>query len=881
MPITTVNTPDGKLIDVTHPEGALDDQIIGYAQQQFALDPSIAYDPTTALGTLGETLKGVPRGVANSLISTGEGLFQLADAGLNLVGLEDVIDDEDEDSVLNLARQGREALNESFLGVDQGYQDSFGTKFGEGLGSFFTFLGPGLIGKAAGLTGKALTASQLGGAGTLAVGAGAGDQSQRIAQARQQGIEIDPETEDAAIAIGGAIGLTELAPVDRLFKGLPAEVAGQSLAKSIMPRLVNAAKTGGVEAVQELTAGLLQDFTARGLYDPNTPIGESAWDDLTIGGAVGAAADLVVNYAAGRRKRAIDEALFEQERQLREDEAAQEQKRREARSAGAEEEVDVINVGPAMVSVPVDGGVEQRMAGGNPFKATAIEISNRLGASFPVYETFNIETTGAETTVVTDSQGKQYGPEYADPREAIQLAGALNEQVLEETLEQNNRMIIIESGIDLDRDQARSLLTLGRQVLGSDRTSYNKLAVDYAAGTTAEEGFADDLSAAQAIEAGLKPKEMTASQRINAARIKKGLPETDRFSLSEVRKALGDDVGRLAEFESGASGVDTFRALSMDGTPAISIDRDGASTGIIKDRPATAMEKEQARSAGKRAPSRVKFQSVRDAQQYAASLNARKGGAFLPSSELFGDPDLSQAEFDQLLSAKNIDMDYRSPEMRKIAERFTGRKLRRDQSINDLTKQERQLLYYKMRQLPRFNKPTQVPVFELKPYSPAQLQLAVEYLNEQGTDIPQAGLEFRGVPIKEAAYNKLVARAREIGNPPAPVEVEESQILALPAPDQRRQAMAKAMQERLAKLNLGDSVVANLVDEIRSVAVDADGNLQFTEKQFPLDETGKPIKPRGMYNPSAQVLQVSFDTILDEVGPDATDAELELSLIHI
>lgn len=214
-------------------------------------------------------------------------------------------------------------------------------------------------------------------------------------------------------------------------------------------------------------------------------------------------------------------------------------------------------------------------------------------------------------------------------------------------------------------------------------------------------------------------------------------------------------------------------------------------------------------------------------------------------------------------------MDYRSPEMRKIAERFTGRKLRRDQSINDFTKQERQLLYYKMRQLPRFNKPTQVPVFELKPYSPAQLQLAVEYLNEQGSDIPQAGLEFRGVPIKETAYNKLIARAREIGNPPAPVEVEESQILALPAPDQRRQAMAKAMQERLAKLNLGDSVVAKLVDRVRSVQVDADGNLDFdTEKES-----------RGMYSPPAQVLQVSFDTILEEVGPDATDAELERAIL--
>jgi len=901
VPTTTVNTPDGKLIDVTHPEGAPDDQIIGYAQQQYALDPSIAYDSTTVLGTLGETLKGVPRGVANSLISTGEGLFQLADAGLNLVGLEDVIDDEDEDSVLNLARQGREALNESFLGVGQGYQDSFGTKFGEGLGSFFTFLGPGLIGKAAGLTGKALTAAQLGGAGALAVGAGAGDQSQRIAQARAQGIDIDPDTEDTAIAIGGAIGLTELAPVERLFKGLPAEVAGQSLAKSIIPRLTNAAKTGGVEAVQELTAGLLQDFTARGLYDPNTPIGESAWDDVTVGGAVGAAADLVVNYAAGRRRQAINEVLLDEEREIRQRLADEEQQRREARSAErvmdapeiAEEEIDVVNVGPAMIPFSVDGRVEERMAGGNPFKATAIEIANRLGASFPVYETFssNAESAQADlkrameareaglpaesvtgygdTGFVTDSQGKRYGPEYANPAEAAQLAAALNEQVLEKTLEQNNRMIVEESGLDLDEDQTQSLLTLGRQVLGTERTSYNKLAVDYAAGTTAEEGFADDLTAQQAVDAGLRPKEMTASQRINAARIKKGLPETDRFSLSEVRKALGDNVGRLAEFESGASDVDTLRATTLDGAPVVSVDRDGSSTAILKDRPATAQEKDQARSAGKRAPSRVKFQSAKDARDYAAFINARKGGAFLPSSDLFGDPDLSQAEFEQLLAAKNIDMDYRSPEMRKIAERFTGRKLRRDQSINDLTKEERQLLFYKMRQLPRFNKPTPVPVFELKEYSPAQLRLAVDYLNEQGKDIPRQGLEFRGIPIKERAYDKLVKRAREIGAPPAPVEVEESQILALPAPDQRRQAMAKAIQDRLTAMGLSDDVTANLVDRVRSVRVDAEGNLSFdTEKEG-----------RGLYSPTAQVLQVSFDTILEEVGSDATDADLERAIL--
>ena len=835
-------------------------------------------DETTALGSIGEFAKGVPRGVANSLISTGEGLFQLADAGLNLVGLEDAIDDEDEDYLLNLARQGREAINESALGVDQRYQDSFGTKFGEGLGSFFTFLGPGLIGKMAGLTGKGLKAAQLGGAGTLAVGAGAGDQSQRIAQARAQGIEISPETEDTAISIGGAIGLTELAPVERLFRGLPADIAGQSLAKSIMPRIISAAKTGGVEGVQEVTAGLLQDFTARGLYDPNTPIGESAWDDLTVGGAVGAAADLIVNYAAGRRKAAIDQASLARERELREEEEAQEQARREARSMPvAEEEIDVINVEPATVPFTTTGAdgvpvVEQRLAGGNPYKATAIEISGRMGSSFPMYENFSRKRTGAESSIVVDSQGKQYGPEYADPREAIQLAGALNEQALEQTLEQNNLLAINESGIEVDEDQKRSLLTFGRQILGADRNTYNKSAVDYAAGTTTEEGFADDLTAQQAIDAGVKLKDMSASQRLNAARLKKGLPETDRFSLSEVRKVIGDNVGRLAEFESGASDVDTLRAFQRDGVPMVSIDRAGSSTGTIDSRPATAQEKEAARSAGKRAPGKVKFTSMRDAQSYAAFMNQRKGGSFISSAELFGDTDLNRDKFDELLAAKNIDMDYTSPEMRQIAQRYTGRKLRRDQSINDLTKEERQLLYYKLRQAPRFNKPTKIPVFEVKPYSSSQLQLAVDYLREQGSDMPKAAFEFRGIEIKPAAYEKVVKKAREIAPPPAPVNVEESQILALPAPDQRRQAMAKAIEKRLSQVGISGDVTAKLVDRVRDAQVDAEGNIVFSDKE-------EASTARGAYSPSGKVMQVSFDNILAEVGPEATEAELETAIL--
>ena len=874
-------------------------------------------DDTTFLGATGEFFKGIPRGVANSLVSTGEGLFQLADAGLNLVGLEDAIDQEDEDVVLGLAKQGRDAVNESFLGADEAYRDSFGTKFGEGLGSFLTFLGPGLLGKAAGLTGKGMAAARYGGAGTLAVGAGAGDQSQRIQFARDQGIDVSGDQEDLAIGLGGAIALTELAPVEKLLKGMDRDLP-EGFKKKSIAMLKKALGTGSVEAVQEGVAGVLQDAVALGVYDPDQKVGESLWDDLTVGGAVGTTADLIVTYAAGRRKNSIDQGLLETEKEVRERLEAEEQKRREQSSqrkldpqeeavtAPVDEEPDVINVQPVTVpfTTPSQAGEKfpdrkrvpvgtptlvegEKFAGGNPYAATAIEISRRLGDSFPLSETFTVAATatGAEgpvrqRTAVFDSQGKQYGPEYADPREAIQLAGALNGQVLEQTLEQNNALVIDEAGLDLDEDQRQTMLTLGRRVLGTDTNSYHKSAIDYAAGTTAENGYADDLTAQQAIDEGIRPKDMTASQRINAARLKKGLPETNNFSLSEARRALDDNVGRLAEFESGASEVDTLRAFSQDGAPAVSVDRDGVSTGVITTRPTTAAEKEVARGQGKRAPGRVKFTNMRDAQDYAGFINQRKGGAFVSSAEMFGEMELSQEKFAELLAAKNIDMDYNSPEMRKLAQILTGRKLRRDQSINDLKNEELQFLYHKMRAFPRFNKPTKLPVFELKPYSPAELQLAVDHLRQQGADISRAALEYQGKTMKARAYDQVINKAREVVSRDQAAVEEASQpeqtpqILALPSPDQRRAAMAEAIAARVKKLGLSDDFITRLVDRVRTPDRDAQGNVDFIESADP-----RQAAARGAFNPVQRGLQVSFDSILAEAGPNATDAELLVRIL--
>ena len=857
------------------------------------------FDPdTSVLGAIAEPFQRFGAGfVSGTVLSPLEGLTQLADAGLNLVGLEDVIDEEDEDYIINLARQGRQNVNE-FLGVDSAYDDNFAAKFGEGFGSFASFLTPGALVKGLGLTGKAATAVGAGGAGTLAVSSGAAQQSQRIEQARAQGIDVDPETEDAAIGFGGLIGLSELAPIGVLLKGLPVEVLRQPFGKTIVERVGSALRTGTAEGLQELGAGLLQDATELNLYNPDLQIGESAWDDLTIGGSVGAAADLILNYAVGRRARTLHEASFaeeqdisefeEAEAQLREEKEAREQERRQARSAQAEpvveEDIDVINVEPATTPYTAadrDGipTVREKVAGGNPFRAMAIEISRRLGDKFPVYEQFEIQQTGAETTIVTDSDGKQYGPEHADPRDAIQLAGALNERVLSENVERNNQLVvdefIEESGQPLDAPQRRTLLSMARKVFSPKRNTYHQSAVNYAADTTTEQGFAETLTAEQAIEQGIPRKQMTAAQKINASRLERGLPETTRFSLSEVRKVIGDNVGKLAEFESGASGADTFRAVSIDGVPSISIDREGRSTGTVTDRPVSAVERQGLKEQGKRAPKRTKFTSMRDAQEYASYLNRRKGGAFLPSSELFGEPELSQAEFTDLLSEKNIAADYNSPEVKKLAEKFTGRKLRRDQTLDDLSGNDKRLFYYKLRNLPRFDKPTKIPVFEVKPYSSAQLQVALNTLRESNRDILPLELEGRGMPIRMPAYNKLVEKARQIAKPEQiqpEIEAEGAAVLALPAPDQRKQAAATAVEKRLKKLGLSDDFTFRMVDAVRNVARDADGNITLGEAQEGAE---------GGYATNSKVLQISFDSIIEQLGPEATDAEVEAAAIDI
>ena len=78
MPTTRVRTPTGEVIQVEHPEGATDDEILSFAQQQFSPQLELPAENLPAAGAAGAS-----RGVLGTLDIVPRGLAGLANALLN------------------------------------------------------------------------------------------------------------------------------------------------------------------------------------------------------------------------------------------------------------------------------------------------------------------------------------------------------------------------------------------------------------------------------------------------------------------------------------------------------------------------------------------------------------------------------------------------------------------------------------------------------------------------------------------------------------------------------------------------------------------------------------------------------------------------------
>ena len=866
MPTTTVNAPDGGVISVNHPEGASDDQILRYAASMYGQDPSVSKRPEeeniTLTGRIAETAKAVPRGFASGFLTAAEGLAELSDAATNFVGLEGLIDSGDENALISGARRAKEAVN-SALGADRAYQDLWTTKFGEGLGSFATFLTPGAAFRLAGNASKATTGlTRMVGAtsgaeaatvATLATGTGAGEQAERIRMARESGVDISQAQEDSAIALASLVGLTELAPLERLFRRMDKNLVDDDVLDTIGKRIKSALATGGVEAVQEATAGLAQDLIEKGIYNENLPIGESLYDDFTVGGAVGFVSDLVLNAAAGRRRSVS-----------RETEEARERQTRDYNELAAQDQAELVSaIDREEVLEPQTIFPDQDNVQGMP--AYARKIARDMGQNFPLTTSFNVQETTETVTrtvtnqagetiqreeqvpafVATDSDGRIYGKAFDNYEQAAVFAGALNDQLINRAVSNSVSDIIDTSPQAYDQPTFQTLTFWGNSALNPENNTVTSNALNMAAGTTIAQGFNEQESSTDAARRisnlaarGLAPRTpmdlMTASQRANWSRLGRGESESDVFTFQEAKEILGDDLANLADVrEDSTIETETYRVdADRRGRPIVV-----SSAGeIITQRPTTLAERREKKGLGRTA----RIQTEQQAQTVAAGLNTNAGRAV--DKLVFQDRTFGREEIKSLLEAKNVTDDLNSPQIKALAQAFTGKS-----GVDKMSRAEMKLFYLKLRSLPRFEVATSLPVFVPKLYTSQQFRLASQHI-EQNPDFTNESLaQAIGVSETDPRFEKKMEQITADLNAQGVETVEVAEEAVIPverrlpgASEEITQQLEKKLSEEMDRLNLGD-VKVNVLHALTNVVRDAEGNLVLGIRRFdPRRDQGTP-----------------------------------------
>jgi Large polyvalent protein associated domain 38/ADP-Ribosyltransferase in polyvalent proteins len=847
----------------------------------------------TVLGQIGETFKAVPRGVANTVLSTGEGLAELADAATNLVGAEGLIDTGDENALVKASKEGRDWIANSALGADPSYQDAWFTKFGEGAGSMLTFLAPVGILRGLGVAGKAIpklgtTARELAVTGALATGAGAGDQAQRVAAARAQGLEVTQGEEDAAVGLGGLIGLSEIAPIASILKRVPKNITPAQKSR-ILDLLQKSIRGGAEEAVQEGLSGLAQDLVEQQVYNENLPVGQSFWDDLTVGGAVGAFADFVVNAAAGRRSFMTTQAQREYEAQAREREQANIEKIRQSLATAAERRANIqadpegftkaaaqAQAAAAGIAAPTGEGPPVQRGG-----AYARAISRELGDYFPTNTKFEIkpgppkqspEGQTLTTHIVVDSTGKQYGQVLDSYEEAAALAYGLNTEAIDQQVRGQVLNTLETAGQSYDQVTADTLTRYGVQILNPDRNKITSAAINEAAGTTADKGYIENYSF-QTILDGQKDQDgyvvqgpnqqpvkvpgLTAAQQINQKRKEKGLPETQVFTVEEAREALGDKFERLTDINVAAIPDNlTYTATIIDKKPVVV----SAANEVFESRFAS---QEDSDAAGKnedgtpkvKVGQKIELKSLEDAQAFAERKNKEAArGQGLSTAEinalLKGKKTLND-EINNLLTAKNISSGLDSPEIKTLFKSIVGK-----ESLSDMNFGEQRLLYARLRTLPMFEATTKLPVFEAKPYTRDNFLAASKFVQDanslgQAITDDQIAQAAGLLPNDERKDVKVQAIKADLVKQGVPVTRAAKPVLALPAPTGTTDTynfLREEIRKKMKGFGLDD--IATRIDQTL---------LNFGDPVRYMQEMG--AETEGYYNPFLREITLAVDRI--------------------
>ena len=756
MNIYTFRDGDGNEIDLKGEQPPSQEVVAGFFEDFYSSQRDIG-------GYVSETLAAVPRGFANSFLSMGEGLVELADAGTNLIGLDDLIEDENE--VVNTIREGKRYLDEEF-GADAAYRDTWANKFGEGVGSFASFFTPVGVGKALGLAGKGLTAL---GAGAGAA-AGAGEQSARVDAARAAGINVSQSQEDLSIALGGGIGTTEaFVPINRLLKFVPKSAYSDSVRKRMVSRLNEALVTGGLEGGQEVFSAILQDVVERNVYNENLPENDSLFDDFTVGGAIGTIADLALR----RRQQGIKESERAHEEELREKElrgiALEKElvdnlKAERAAALTGVADPDIPDIEPSTIGFPTPEQIGRRMATPRDFVTVQFPDGSIVqGQEKTVQRNKNTTTTqveyvdqnnekGVKTIATNGVPNEGFAVLERKPQETIVSSALRNKKLAgEKTTAASTKKagdtyahhiratmgLKFPTHITFNAEQVQSPDPQDPQfaAVGSDGvqygTSFNTINEAFQLASSLNDQAIDqqiDLNAISRIEATQESYDDPTKSILKRYNRRIVHPEENLIPYYAVNEAAGTITEK--GFDETATFMDQFRDLFQG--------RKMNEAEFQKNLTASQKINQQRTLDGKTetnlfTPQEAKKALGRDFDRIADIIYFE--GRESSDVEVSPVPEkVGAQEIQKILDQKNIASATDSKEFNEMARAFVGKT-----GVNRMTNGERKLLAQRLAVLPSFPSPTILPDFGPKIYTADQLALATDHVQKTG-DVSEAGI---------------------------------------------------------------------------------------------------------------------------------------------
>jgi hypothetical protein len=779
--------------------------------------------------------------------------------------------------------KGKAGINESLLAPNEEYRDSYFNKIPEGLGSAAAFIGTTYGNPFLGTA--------------LAVGTGIGTQAEMQDAARARGEEISLSQEIKSKILGGVIGFSEIInplSILKIFRGVR---KGDPRAAPYIQHIKNSVKSAGIEGVQETLAGLAQELTAQGIYDPTIEVGESMADDFTVGAIVGA----IVGGGSSAAHHQIqkNQALEYETNQAKnydEEQKASDEIIRQKIILAAEQGDQVID--PALVpDAPIADNYNLYNQLDDKVKPEGVEI--------PVLETFNFVPNADGTINVVGQETKQTIGTFSNIEEASQAA-------TEKTKQNRNEFIIGFS------EQVTSINGLAGNGTASNigRKLYDPLNNLIDAKVLANfDVRVSDKRQAQAQKEKLIEENEQAGQSKLASELMDNM-DTTGLSIEELSQIKQDLEIQLSKQQA----VYPISGNKIDPESTLALFWESAEkSGIGAKNFYTVKE-------AKKLLNKSDFNQFMSEKSNIKFEKIKSTGEMKPVKRIKDKIDVSQKAFDNAFESKNIEVSYTSPAFKYLAETFTG-----DTNLSNMSIGQKEMLMARIKNLPRFNNKTKLPNFTPRPYTAEQIDafynqyqgnrfsnndiklaiknntngkdLTPKQINEFKTDLIESGRatkdnnklsmtnDFKIQQARKAeSYSnettdefksRLVRttlltpeQIEEVVNDDAIYKegvIDSSDVLALPSPEpmQKYSELFKLMRKRLIDRNLGD-VALKFDRELKaSLNIKQKGNKYFYE---PVDLDKSKGKPTAVYDRPLNKIILSIEAI----NPDGTMSEAEL-----